>query len=1013
MLNLINMELYLKKERKNFKTIFLQIICMLSNVYENNLIEIKYIDENNKDRHLLKLPLYITKNPNEKKSIDSDELEIENDILKKTKSGFFSKLSKTPNQIICRAINYFKYDTLKILPELNEYFSSIKFENNQYIISLFDIFFFSLIIVKFNILFDEIQSTYKNIFAWLQYLLSLEKIKEVCKNLEIEKMLGKNLNIKEKITRKYFLYNKKNDKTSRGNFTEFNGRQIYNKSTNNDFIDGKIYYFFSNGNDNNLIITNKTKIYSYIYENKISYDKKIPFSIFGKILEKNGNTFVILSDTYKQVIFLDDKENIMKNAKINEFYYLLCMKMNYCDESSIFLETTKISLIKSIKSKPINNKNRINTVNKKILIKYNFIDFLNNKNLYNFITLNNSREKITIQINNKTIYFVYTDDTITQEYFPINIELLRKKKDLKLPKYRILLLKGYCNEINVFININGGFAYEYYYISKRNIFLPKIIEIQLNNNKRHISDQFWKFDTLNRQKITFVNIPNQDLSLNSFEYNSFLKIIACISKKKLVKYGTFILDKLIINKLEKIQIDSSFQSLINNIQEDIHLYQKGQRESKHLDEKYLKDIEKYIKIFSYDYRGYYFPDDIEYFNYFNNMCIWMLLANSNIKERQYVFEKYFDILSVIQNKNNISYEEKTILLITLIRRVLDNKRKSKSIIFPKVIFFDELNQIDHCYKTAYDFHLDLIDSLTEDSKLIQPFLQLNSYIMEMLLTEEDINLIKKAKINKISNCEIDENKKKELINDVKKEKLVTKSAYTISMVPLDVIKKHLKSTMKPYAIIWQKNNKETFAASVYKDNNIICFNEEEIFKEIYYGDFLDSSYRSKKEKDFAFILNLYFLHENSSHNKEKVINLKEDSPFIFMDENLEFSIIFCDEKCNSGEAGYFTESFIAKRSTLLDLVNCNNNLGDLLNVKYFNQENFVDLLNIYNSIKLRENKDEIKVQEKNSFSSEFKVGKNIKESNIDNYDNVKRDIFGFSQRDIYLFKEANERHCYY
>ena len=43
----------------------------------------------------------------------------------------------------------------------------------------------------------------------------------------------------------------------------------------------------------------------------------------------------------------------------------------------------------------------------------------------------------------------------------------------------------------------------------------------------------------------------------------------------------------------------------------------------------------------------------------------------------------------------------------------------------------------------------LIDSLTEDSALFLPFMELNSYIMKMILTEEDKKLIKSSKIQRI------------------------------------------------------------------------------------------------------------------------------------------------------------------------------------------------------------------------------------------------------------------------
>ena len=108
------MKLYLKKQRQNFKTLFLQTICMLLKVNEKNLLEIEYLDENNKDSILQKLPLYIPKNPNEK-CIESDELKIAKEIIKKTKTSLFSNLSYTSNQLINRAINIFKYDTQAIL----------------------------------------------------------------------------------------------------------------------------------------------------------------------------------------------------------------------------------------------------------------------------------------------------------------------------------------------------------------------------------------------------------------------------------------------------------------------------------------------------------------------------------------------------------------------------------------------------------------------------------------------------------------------------------------------------------------------------------------------------------------------------------------------------------------------------------------------------------------------------------------------------------------------------------
>ena len=649
------MILYLKNDPKDFKTIFLRILCMFLGLNENNLIEIKYIEENFENKNLKKLPLHIPQNPKEK-FIESDELEISKQILKDTGAKSLSNLSSVSNQFIKNAISKFNYNISKILPELNNNINSLEFANNSYKISIFDLFFFSLISIKAESLLPEIQSKFKNVFLWIKYMLSLNQIYEICNNLKIYKIFIDNLNNlqdnfinnDDEKNKYYVLYN---NKDGLGSFTEFNGKKIYNES-NNNFIEGQIYYFFSKEKDRDLKISNQTKIYKYILENKICLEQNTPFSTFGKIMEKNENIFIILSDIYKQVIFLDDKENIMTNSKLNEFNYYLGMKIISFNEDSIFVETTKISQIKKTKS---NKKHAMmNLINKKILIKYNFIDYLdNNNNYYNNISLYNSCEKIIIEINNKTIYFAYNEEKISNEYFPQNIELFKKENNSIFSKYRILVLKGYCNEINIFINCTYGFAYEYYYISKRMEILPKTIEIQLDN-KKYNSDKFWKFDTFKRQKITFINIPNQDTSLNfnSCEYNSFLKIISCINDNQTIEYGTFLLDKLLINLPKKVEINSSFQALIKNINEDILLYQKGQKNSEYLNDKYLGiNKDKYINEFKYDYRGFYFPDDLEYFNYFNNICIWMILAKTNDKERGLAFVNYFKNLSLIKKKN--------------------------------------------------------------------------------------------------------------------------------------------------------------------------------------------------------------------------------------------------------------------------------------------------------------------------------------------------------------------------
>ena len=107
----------------------------------------------------------------------------------------------------------------------------------------------------------------------------------------------------------------------------------------------------------------------------------------------------------------------------------------------------------------------------------------------------------------------------------------------------------------------------------------------------------------------------------------------------------------------------------------------------------------------------------------------------------------------------------------------------------------------------------------------------------------------------------------------------------------------------------------------------------------------------QRKDDFAFILNLLFLHENSSHNNEKIINLKVNSPLIYLNDEYKYSLNLIDNNIKEGESEFFTESFIWKRNILLGLINCENKLGKLLDVKYFIQDNFDELIGKYEKLK--------------------------------------------------------------
>ena len=1001
------MNVYLENDMKNSKTIFLLFLCDVLGI-EKNGSKIIYVDKNNES---LLLPFIspINKDINIK-PIYSDELKIAETLTKIFLPEFIAEQYNDNNKFVEHIINDLKYNTKKFLEELNEHLKNIFFEE-KYIITIFDFFCYSLLISTSNENYSKIKLKYSYIIKWKEYIerkyemrlkkLNILKYDNNNKEKVNELKEFKNSNINNPKVKKIFIRCIKN-KNNPGMFVDFNERKIKAEFKTYNFNDGDIYYFIGNtenGNEN-ITINEKTNLIKYCFNindfKDFNTDEKMPCYIYGKIFEKNEEYIIIVSSILKKVIFIEEIERF-KNIKENGFYYFSFLKIKKQGKDKIYLKTTKFTEIKN----DYENKDEINKINEKILIKLNPIKYIKDGNvIYDKIKFYEGKNEILEKtIDNNIIYFIYEEYDYSQEYFPQKIQLYHSKGIIS-PIFTIFISKGYCNELNISLNNKNGFAYEYYYYANKNINLPKTIKITLNDGKEYTFDNFWEYETKERKKITFVNIPLQE-GLKLEDMKSYLKIFTCTNIKKIKEYGTFLLDKLEIEKKKEIVINIPFNNLIKNIVNDVNsfLNEGSIPNINALKSKYLGDnINKYINELKNDYRNYYFPENNELFYFYNRVCIWNILARVNYNEWNYLLNKYLTIYDIILHKNyNIS--DKIYLLITIVRGALEEEKK----IFPKIIFFDELEEESNSYTKAYYFHLKLIDSLNYNSILIKPFLQLDSYIMEKILTEEEENRIKELKIIVAKNSADDENTKSEHINKIQKEKLRTKSAYTISMSSIDTIKRHLKTTMKPYALIYGLNSGRHYLAVVKKDNNIITFNEEEIFKGICSYE-LYESFTNENKNNFAFIINMLFLHENSSHNKEKVINTKVDSPVIFLDENFDVSFNIIDYNVNAGEAGHFTERFIGDRSIIFGLLNYSNKLGDLLDVNYFNKENFKELIEEYNFRKEKDNNnnDEI-ITEYEAFRDEYVIRKKkrIKEKNP-RFADV--DSSGFNEFDRKLFR---------
>ena len=935
------------------------------------------------------------------------------------------------NDLIDKIINS-NYDIESFISELNRTLQLFDFKNNDYIIDIFDLFSLSLLLPELDKNSSVIKKGNEYTFKWMKFIISKCKFTKIFSELDLKLIQNENIyrnpkdnsNVEKHSSEEKYVDIMKNKFISNKNkyfikyiknknsvyFIDFNNNKIKYKNKNENFKNNDILYKLIDNNNNELLINEYENFIKYEFNiedyKESNLDNNAPFFVFGKIFEKNNNNLLLLSKNLNNIIFINDKQNILKNIKENHFFYFSFLKINNIYKNYVYAETTIFTEIKEEK----NNIEEIDIINEKILIKVNTLDF-KEKNLYNSIKFFCFNREITFDIYNNIIYFFYCENEYFQEYFPQQFQLFNNKNQIS-PIFTMLALKGYCNELNLSLNNTNGILYEYYYIGKKK-YLPEKHGIIFNNNI-YEKGKLWKYETNNRKKITFVNIPLQEkLGIDNFK--SILKIYTCTSSK-IGEYGNFLLDKLYLQKKEEIKINQSFEELLKDIIEDIDLFLKSEEEDnniKKLVEKYITNKnnnykKEYSNELKEDYRLFYMPNTIEIFNYFNKVCIWNIMINCNSNYWKYYFQKYFDIYNKIKNKN-IDFSEKTFLLISVFRRA----KEEDEIIFPEIIFFDEYKEDYNAYTKAYHFHLKLIDNLNEESKLMKPFLQLNSYIMDKILTFEEKEKIRNTKIDIIKKSIEDNDEKNKYLEEINKDSRI-ESAYTISMISTEIIKKHLKKTMKPYALIFHKNSKRDYLASVNKDNNIICFNEEEIFKNIPTELLYSNNYMIQRKDDFAFILNLLFLHENSSHNKEKIINLKVNSPLIYLNDEYKYSLNIIDNNIEEGEAGYFTESFIGKRNILLGLINCENKLGALLDVKYFIQDNFDELIEKYEKIKsVFEKTDDNYITEYAPFneSNDIKIIRKSKIGSI--IRKTKKNEYGFTEHEIYLFRLSKERSCDY
>ena len=708
------------------------------------------------------------------------------------------------------------------------------------------------------------------------------------------------------------------------------------------FENDQLYLFkrLERKGNTHLFIKNKssvTKCYGNNLLNEINiFNSLEPYSFIGKLIKKEEKQFLFLISIDKIVVLMNIED---KFKHINENQFIDVSFVKFCSEKNgiIYFQVHPFTSFKILE-----NKGEKDPINHKIALKFNLVDlneyFINNDIIFNKLGIEmHSDSIIKINIDKKIIYFVYDARKIEYEYFPQKIYLYDRNDTFI--DFKFFVYKSFLNEINVFVKQKSLCSYEFLYFSLDNS-LPKEITIFCQSEKTFKSTEFHTFNSKIRKSIIFVNISHQKIKDSKFGKN-LLNIYLC-EKNNTKLYGTFSLDTIKFkSEIKPYDYKSIVKNKLNNIYNDyIECYEKKinpMNFKKYIlfDDSEKKILKNALKDAFYRHK---YEDNKNTLDYFHSLCLWNLYYFIKISGNTSSFLKdYINVYNKIINRNNLNYIEKSMILVSFMERAFEDLDNFSC---PKLYFYDELDN-NNPYKIAYNFQFKIIENITEESCLFQPFLFLDSYIMNCLYQKSSFEFI-----------------------------ISTMSAYSISMLPIELIKNHLYKSIKDYFFVLEKENiqnKRRYYASVHKFNNLITYNENILLrnyklKKMYDIGGVEAMDNENDIKDYAFNLNLENLHENFVHNKEEIVNI-EDSPRLFFDRNLKYSYVYHYSDKNKGEAGKLIEAFIVEEFSIEVMKIIRFKMGEYLQVEYFVDKNFKKLIDVFKNILESKNQNKSKIEE--------------------------------------------------
>ena len=283
-------------------------------------------------------------------------------------------------------------------------------------------------------------------------------------------------------------------------------------------------------------------------------------------------------------------------------------------------------------------------------------------------------------------------------------------------------------------------------------------------------------------------------------------------------------------------------------------------------------------------------------------------------------KKYYGYISEI-SKLSINIMDKLLLIKCYHKILLDSIMTNNEVNFMNTMIVEKINEYNS-YKKAINFVKDIIYNLTEDSRLFEIFLYLDSNAIENLFEKNEVTF---------EYFEDNYGRKKKI--EYKKHP----TEYGTNMSTVDEVKNHLLKLMPRYIV--RINSDLKFNASYDDKTKIMIINEKKLFNAD--SEMLTDFFEDPKlNEKYVLPISIEILHELCGHGKKRLINEHEGSTEEYRDSKYDYRRCNVMKKVDNSkkikypESGIVLENYISNNKKVIKwLKKYQNKEGEIKQIK--------------------------------------------------------------------------------